>query len=163
MTFESTLAVFGIAHYRGQHAGTGLFGLILLTSMIRVIRGRCVPAGVVRRGQKPTLPFVDWYLGLCGLLAAYWSVLRWSHVLLGASVEELRESSDMFSFPLGLLHPAFLIGRDKWSSDVIGIICGNAFFYALLTFVLYRAVHSRLNRNREIRLNITDSDPRNDP
>jgi hypothetical protein len=75
---------------------------------------------------------------------------------LGASKAELNENWDFFSIPLGWINSAFVIRSDKWLSDVIGIIMANSVFPALVTFAVYMAVRARLNRNRAIRLNITD-------
>jgi hypothetical protein len=92
----------------------------------------------------------------------YWQAWGWLHIALGASKDELNENWDFFSIPLAWINSVFLIRSDKWLSDVIGIIMGNSFFYAILTFALYKVVRTRLNRNRAILLNITDVESEDD-
>ena len=45
----------------------------------------------------------------------------------------------------------FVITPDKTFTAVCGILCGDAFFYALVCFSLGRFGHSLIQRNRVIR------------
>jgi hypothetical protein len=151
-----TLVALGTPTFNARHAGTWLLVLLFLAIPIRVIWGILIPPWIERGPFKPRLPFIVWYVSVCVMNIAYWTLWGWLHVGLGASKDELNDNWDIYSVPLAWVNTAFLIRSDKWLSDVIGIICGNSFFYALALFGLYTVVHARLNRNRAIRLNITD-------
>jgi hypothetical protein len=152
----TTLAVLGALTFRSRHAGTWLLVLLLLAIPIRFLWGIVVPPWFERGVFKAGLPFIAYYVSVCVLQVAYWSLWGWLHVGLGATKDELNDNWDVFSVPLAWINPAFLIRSDKWLSDVLGIIMGNSFFEALAFFVAYTAVRRRLNRNRAIQLNITD-------
>ena len=154
----TTLTVVGALTFRSPHAGTWLLVLLLSAIPIRFLWGIVVPPWFERGPLKAGLPFIVYYVSVCALQIAYWSLWGWIHVGLGATKEELNDNWDIFSVPLAWINPAFLIRSDKWLSDVIGIIMGNSFFEALVLFLLYKGVHARLNRNRAIRLSITDTD-----
>jgi hypothetical protein len=158
-----TLAALGALTFHARHAGTWLLVLLLSAIPIRAIWGILIPPWFERGVFKVGLPFIAYYVSVCVLQIAYWSLWGWLHVGLGASKDELNENWDFFSIPLAWINSAFLIRSDKWLSDIFGIIMGNSFFEALAFFVVYRAVRARLNRNRAIRLNITDGESDDEP
>ncbi|MBZ5664656.1 MAG: hypothetical protein LAO30_08650 [Acidobacteriia bacterium] len=158
----TTLVALGILTFNARHAGTWLLVLLFLSIPIRVIWGILIPPWIERGAFKAGLPFIAWYVTLCAFQIAYSLFWGWLHVGLGASKAELNENWDFFSIPLCWISSAFLVRSDKWLSDVIGIIVGNTFFEALGMFAVYTGVRARLNRNRAIRLNITDIEPRDE-
>ena len=158
-----TLAALGALTFHARHAGTWLLVLLLSAIPIRAIWGILIPPWIERGAFKAGLPFIAWYVAACATQIAYWSLWGWLHIGLGASKDELNENWDFFSIPLAWINSAFLIRSDKWLSDIFGIIMGNSFFYALGIFALYTGVRARLNRNRAIRLNITDSESDDKP
>lgn len=107
---------------------------------------------------KTGLPFVAYCVAVSFLQIGYWTLWGWLHIGLGASRDELNDNWDIYSVPLAWINPAFLIRSDKWLSDVSGTIMGNSIFEALVFFGLYTAVRARLDRNRAIRLKISDAD-----
>lgn len=151
-----SLAAIGTATFRRDHAGTWLLALLLAAIPLRLIFGILIVPWFELGAVRYSLPFPVWYVACCVTTLIYWEAWSWLHLGLGASKDEINENWDFFSVPLAWINSAFLIRSDKWPSDVIGIIMGNAFFYALGTFALYAGVRTRLNRNRAIRLNITD-------
>src|SRR5262249_26228977 len=154
-----TLGALGIPTFNSEHAGTWLLVLVLLALPSRMVWGLLVPPWIQRGVYKTGLPFIAWYFVASLTQFLMWSFWGWLHILLGASNAEMRENLDSFSLPLYWINSAFLIRPDKRFADVCGIILGNSFFYALVMFALYTGVHAKLNRNRAIQLNITDSDP----
>jgi len=128
-----------------------------------MIWGILIPPWIERGAFRAGLPFIAWYVGFSAMQIAYWTIWGWLHIGLSASKDELNENWDFFSVPLAWINSAFLIRSNKSLSDVFGIIIGNSFFYALGIFVVYTGVRARLNRNRAIRLNITDTDSVDEP
>ncbi len=63
-----------------------------------------------------------------------------------------------FSMPLCWVNPRFFISTERSFLDVCGILFGNAFFGALLTFILYHGVHRRMRKNRITQMNIVGAD-----
>ena len=131
--------------------------LIFSAVPIRVIWGWFLPgssAGRSRQGCLLSPTALPWSF----LQIGYWTLWGWLHIGLGASRDELNDNWDIYSVPLAWINPAFLIRSDKWLSDVSGTIMGNSIFEALVFFGLYTAVRARLDRNRAIRLKISDAD-----
>lgn len=157
-----TVGVIGVSTYNSDHAGMWLLVLIFLTLPLRIICGLLVPATFKIGTGKQKIPFIFWYIGLCVFTIAYWSCWGWLHVLLGASKGEFQENLDIFSLPLGMIGGQFVITPDKTFADVCGILCGNAFFYTLVWFLLYRFGHSLIQRNRVTRLDLSAPDSKNE-
>lgn len=159
--FLTFLSLAGIGSFvlDSQHIGTWLLLLIILSLPVRIGWGFVIPPWLERGQYKNGWPFGFLYLAAFVTLFLEWTAWGWLHVGLGATRAELSENWFFFSIPLCWVSSKFLIRSDRWLSDAIGTILGNAFFYAVGAFALYRTVSSRLNRNRAIRLKITDSDP----
>ena len=157
------LGLIGVVTYNSEHAGRWLLILIALLLPIRIVYGLLVPATFEIGTGKRRLPlFLASYLGSCLFLLAYWSVWGWLHVLLRASNGEFQENLDFFSLPLGMISRALVITPSKTFADVCGILFGNAFFYALVMFALYRFGHSLIQRNRVTRMDLSTPDSPNE-
>jgi hypothetical protein len=151
-----TLVALAIPTFNGDHSGTWLLVLLVLAVPIRVIWGIIIPPWIERGAFKSEVPFIAFYGASCLMGIIYWTLWGWLHVGLGATKDELKDNWDIFSVPLGWIHPGFVIRSDKWLSDVFGTIMGNSFFGAVAIFFVYRVVRTRLNQNRAIRLDIAD-------
>ncbi len=149
-----TLAVAGMAAYSHEHPGAWLLALLCLAVPLRFVFGALVPPWFETGPGKDRLPFVSWYVFCCLFAFLYWQVWGWVHVLLGASKEEFGSAMGFFSMPLCWVNPRFFISTDRSFLDVCGILFGNALFGAILTFILYRGVHSRMRKNRVTQMNI---------
>lgn len=155
------LAGIGSVVFHSQHIGTWLFLLIIVSIPVRIAWGFVIPPWIERGEYKSGWPFGFFYLAVFMTLFLEWIAWGWLHVGLGATRAELSENWFFFSIPLCWISSNFLIRSDRWLSDAVGSILGNSFFYALFAFALYRAVSSVLDRNRAIRLNITDPEEKN--
>jgi len=153
-----TLAGAATLVLTSQHIGTWLLLLIILTFPVRIAWSFVIPPWIERGELKSGWPFGFFYFAAFFTLFMDWMAFGWLHVGLGATKSEISENWFFFSIPLYWIDSNFLIQSDRWLSDAIGSILGNSFFYALVAFALYRGVSTRLNRNRAIRLKITDSD-----
>jgi hypothetical protein len=149
-----TLAAVGIAAYSHEHPGAWLLALLCLALPLRLVFEVLVPPWFEIGPGKGRLPFIFWYISCCLFAFLYWQAWGWLHILLGASKEELGAAMAFFSMPLCWVNPRFFISTDRSFLDVCGILFGNPFFGAILTFLLYRGVHRRMQRNRITQMNI---------
>jgi hypothetical protein len=89
-------------------------------------------------------------------VVAYGFFTGWLVALLGGH-RDAAEITDMWSVPLGLINPAFVIRPEKSLAEVLGIVTANCYFYALgLTFV-FKVVHGFLRRSRVTQLGISST------
>ena len=156
------LGLLGASTYSSGHAGTWLLILIVLTPPIRIVCGLLVPATFQVGMGKQSLPFIAWYIAYCLFVFVYWNGLTWVHLLLKASKDELQENLDFFSLPLGMVSRDFVITPTRTFADVCGILFGNAFFYAVVFFLLYKFGHSLIQRNRVTRMDLSGGDHQNE-
>jgi DNA-directed RNA polymerase subunit RPC12/RpoP len=106
--------------------------------------------------KKNLALFIGIWLFLILYLVAYGFVTGLLASIMQASDHDKMVVPTLFSVPLGLVNPAFLITPDKGLADVLGIMTANSYFYALvLTFIL-KTVHGFLSRSRTIQLGISD-------
>jgi hypothetical protein len=156
------LVATGAATYSRGHTGTWLLALLLSAIPLRIVFGFLIPPWFELGSIKYGLPFVLWYVAICVSNFLYWQIWGWSSLALVGKADA-RETMDFFSLPLIWISPSFYINSSRSFADVCGILFGNAFFYALATFVVYRVVNARLNRSRAIRLGISDADSEDEP
>ena len=75
------------------------------------------------------------------------------------------QATDIFSLPLGLVNPRFMIRPDKSLAEVLGIITANSYFVALALVAIFTVVHGFIRRSRVTQLGISrptlndDDDP----
>lgn len=100
--------------------------------------------------------FVSAWLGCTLYMAVYGYLIGAWAFSLGASPQEIRESLGLWSIPLGLANSAFVVTPDKPFVTDLGIIAANSYFYAFGLTVVYKAVHTILQRNRITQLAISD-------
>jgi ammonia channel protein AmtB len=148
----------GAVTYSREHAGSWLLVLILTAIPLRVLLGVLLPPWFALGRPKSNLPFPVWYFSICLTMFLYWQFWGWSNLALGASQTEVAENLEFFSVPLCFASRSFLITPARTLPDVVGILFGNAFFYAIGMFIVYRAVHARLNRNRITQMNLSGAD-----
>jgi len=67
------------------------------------------------------------------------------------------EATDIFSMPLGLVNPRFMIRPDKSLAEVIGIITANSYFWSLGLTILFKVVHGFISRSRVTQLGISST------
>jgi hypothetical protein len=151
----AALVVVGAITYNQVHPGAWLLGLVFLSIPLRIIFGLLVPPWFETHKLKSGIPFILWYVSFSIFLFIYWQVLGWTNILLGASRSEFNDTMGFFSMPLCWVNPRFFITPERSFLDVCGILAGNSFFFAVLAFVAYRAVHARLLANGITRMNLT--------
>ena len=121
-------------------------------SPLRVETGPAKGSG----SYKSTLRlFLSFWFSTILFVVAYGFFTGWLVFLLGSPRQDVADIGDMFSFPLGLINPAFIIRPEKGLAEVLGIVTANCYFYALgLTFV-FKVVHGFLRRSRVTQLGIS--------
>jgi hypothetical protein len=149
------LIVIGTIADSHDHPGTWLLSLIFLSIPLRIVWSVLIPPWFELGRPKSGIPFLFWYVTCVTLAFFYWQAWGWLTILLRASRNDFNDMMGFFSMPLCWVNPRFFIAPDRSFWDVCGILAGNSFFYALLTFLLYRAVHARLRANRVTRMNLT--------
>ncbi|HEY3770032.1 MAG TPA: hypothetical protein VGN44_15260, partial [Candidatus Angelobacter sp.] len=87
--------------------------------------------------------------------AARGDLTGWIAALLGAPREEVARSTDLWSIPLGLINPSFVIKPDKGLAEVLGIVTANSYFDALALTIVFKVVHGFLKRSRVTQLGIS--------
>jgi hypothetical protein len=132
------------------------FVLPLTASLLPAQMVELCPSAKSSSSYKRTLVlFLTWWLTCVLIAVAYGFFTGWLAFLLGAPRRDVADASDMFSFPLGLINPAFIISPEKGLAEAVGIVTANSYFYALgLTFV-FKVVHGFLRRSRVTQLGIS--------
>jgi hypothetical protein len=125
---------------------------VLLPPRLKVVPDSVRGPGSVK---KNLALFIGIWLSLILYLVAYGFFTGLLASLMQASPDDKMIVPIMFSVPLGLVNPAFLITPEKSLAEVLGIMIANSYFYALvLTFIL-KTVHGFLRRSRTIQLGIS--------
>lgn len=78
--------------------------------------------------------------------------------VLGSS-RDIREHLGMLSLPLFWFSKKFLITPESSFPDLCGILLGNSFFYGLVLYVCYQAVHWSMRRSRTTQLSLGVKNP----
>jgi uncharacterized protein (DUF983 family) len=107
--------------------------------------------GVVSRNLGLFLGF--WFACAFTVLSEGY-VLGWFAWLVG-SRQDMVESMDLWSIPLGLVNSAFTVRPEKSLAAVIGIVSANCYFWALGLTLVYKFVHSRIRKSRVTELGIS--------
>ncbi len=90
-------------------------------------------------------------LTLClNTLVLQTAMLRWA----GASQQDLLESYEFASLPLGLINSWFVIRPGTAPLHVCFILIANSYFYSLLLVPVTKFVRYRLATNRTLRLDL---------
>jgi hypothetical protein len=106
---------------------------------------------------KRTLRFflASWF-SLILMAVVYASIIGFIPFLLGVGQDAV-EATDIFSIPLGLVNPRFMIRPDKSLAEVIGIITANSYFWSLGTTIVFKVVHGFISRSRVTQLGISST------
>jgi len=108
--------------------------------------------------------FIFW-IGCILFAVVYGSFIGAVPFLLGAPRQDAVQATDIFSLPLGLVNPRFMIRPDKSLAEVLGIITANSYFVALALVAIFTVVHGFIRRSRVTQLGISrptlndDDDP----
>lgn len=125
----------------------------LVISPYEVSKYDAPPPGPIARNLK--LFLAVWFATVAlVLLEGY--VFGWLAYLVG-SRQEVIESTDLWSVPLGFVNPAFVVRPEKDLVGVIGIVSANGYFWALGLTLVFKFVHSRMRSNRVTELAISGS------
>jgi hypothetical protein len=98
--------------------------------------------------------FVVFWIGIVLTLIIYYSVLAWWMFALGAPRAEIDAQVGIFSFPLGLVNPAFVISTQRGLARVLGVLIANSYFYAIALTAVFKTVHRAISRSRVTQLGI---------
>jgi hypothetical protein len=116
------------------------------------------PTGKNSGSYKRTLIlFLTWWLVCIVIAVVYGFFAGWLAALLGAPRQDVTEVTDMWSVPLGLINPAFVIRPEKGLAEVLGIVTANCYFYALALTAVFKIVHGFLRRSRVTQLGISNT------
>ncbi len=151
----AVLTALAIPTYTSEHAGTWFLELLLIALPVRLICGVLVPPPFECGQQRSKLPFVAWYVACCLMIFVYWTGFGWTHILLGASKDELRDNLNFFSLPLGMVSRGFVLAPQRTFVDVCGILLANCFFYARVLFLLHKFGAFLIRRNRVTRMDLS--------
>lgn len=99
--------------------------------------------------------FIRAWIALTLFMAVYGYFLGWAGVFMGASKEEILEGLDLWSVPLRIVNPAFIVSPDKAFVTDMGIIAANSYFFALGLTAVFKIVHMFIQRSRVIQLSIS--------
>ena len=113
------------------------------------------------RWRRDLVLFISFWVGLTFYLMAYGFGVGWAAYLLGGSQRDIRETTDMWSAPLGWISPAFVVSPDRSFVAVFGIVFANSFFYAAILTATVRLVQIRL-RQRITQIDIFGSGSQDD-
>lgn len=121
------------------------------------------PSDKAAGSYKSTLRlFLALWLGLIVFAVVYGSFIGTLPFLLGAPRQEAVQATDIFSLPLGLVNPRFMINPNKGLAEVIGILTANAYFWALGLTIVFKVVHGFISRSRVTQLGISSTTPNDD-
>src|SRR5215471_7380216 len=112
------------------------------------------PPVKVRWRRNLTL-FVSFWAGMTFYLLAYGFIMGWGAFLTGSPAGEVRETVDMWSYPLAWANSAFIVRPDKSFVVVLGIVTANSYFYTLAVTLAFKVVHGILQRSRITELGIS--------
>ena len=101
--------------------------------------------------------FLIWWFVLILFAIVYGSFIGAVPFLLGAPRQEAMEATGVFSLPLGLINPRFMIRPDKSLAEVIGIITANSYFWSLGLTMVFKVVHGFIRRSRVTQLGISST------
>lgn len=148
------LSVIGIFTHNAQHPGIWILLLLLSAVPLRILLGILIPPWFQAKKDRFGFPFLLWYACFAITMPLSWIAMGWFLVLTGSSKSELQETLVALSLPLAWISSEFLLNPSKEFLDVCGVVLGNSFFYALATFLVWRAAHSVIHRNRVTAMNI---------
>ena len=115
------------------------------------------PSGTSDSYKSTLRLFLVWWFVLILFAVVYGTFIGAVPFLLGAPTQEAVEATDIFSLPLGLLNPKFMIRPDKSLAEVIGIITANSYFWALGLTMIFKVVHGFIRRSRVTQLGISST------
>ena len=101
--------------------------------------------------------FVSFWISLIIVILGYSVVLGWIAFLADGSPRDIREITEMWSIPLGVVNSAFVVRPDKSFVAVLGIVSANCYFWALGLALVFKVVHGVLRRSRVTELGISSS------
>jgi len=163
--FASFVASLIIAQLLGLKAYAAILWIPILLVCIRfapilipvpflrptVVEG---PPVKVRWRRNLTL-FLSFWAGMTFYLLAYGFIMGWGAFLTGSPDPEVRETVDMWSYPLAWVNSAFIVRPDKSFVAVLGIVAANSYFYTLAVTLAFKVVHGILQRSRITELGIS--------
>jgi hypothetical protein len=165
----SFVASIAVVQYLGLKAYAALLWLpILLLCFVYIVplagslRSplRVEPSTSVKSSTsyKNTLRFFAacWFTGIL-LGVTYGFFTGWLAALLGHSHQDVVEAVDIWSFPLSLINPSFIIRPEKSLAEVMGILTANSYFYALGVTVVFKVVHGFIKKSRVTQLGISSA------
>jgi hypothetical protein len=120
---------------------------------LTVDAGRPVKSAV----ERNLVLFLAFWFGLIVTILGYGIAAAVLGTLFGGSRRDVLEITNMWSIPLGVINPAFVIRPEKSFVAAMGIVSANCYFWALGLTLLYKAVHHLLRRNRVTELGLSRS------
>jgi hypothetical protein len=96
--------------------------------------------------KRILLLFLSFWFNITFVALAYGFTLGWAGFLLGGSEREIQETVDLWSLPLGLLSPSFVVTANKTFVTVLGIVFANSFFYAAALTAILTLVNKRVRQ-----------------
>jgi hypothetical protein len=120
-----------------------------LSSPLKVDKG----GGVIERNL---MLFLSFWFGLVVTALSYGFVVGWLVFFSGAPRREVLDVAEMWSVPLGLFSPAFVVRPDKSLAAVVGIVSANSYFWAIGLTLVFKFVHGIIRRSRVTQLGISD-------
>lgn len=99
--------------------------------------------------------FITFWVGFILFAVVYGFSMGWLASLMGGTRQDVELVTGMWSMPLGLINPAFLIKPEKSLAEVLGILTASCYFYALALTFVFKVVHGFLRRNRVTQLGIS--------
>lgn len=99
--------------------------------------------------------FLSFWFGLVLLAVVNGFFTGWIVALLGAPREDVAATTDLWSIPLGMINPSFVIKPEKGLAEVLGIVTANCYFNAIALTIVFKVVHGFLKRSRVTQLGIS--------
>jgi hypothetical protein len=125
----------------------------LVISPYEVSKYAAPPPGPIARNIKL---FLGIWFAIVALVLLEGYVFGWLAYIIG-SRQEVIESIDLWSVPLGFVNPAFVVRPEKDLVEVIGIVSANGYFWAMGLTLVFKFVHSRMRNSRVTELAISGS------
>ena len=120
--------------------------MVIAPPRLRVLTSSDLATTKIEPWRRNLRFFLILWFALTFYLVTYGFVIGWCAYLLGHSLQDVREATDMFSMPLAFVNSAFVIRPTSSLAAVFGIVFANCFFYAAVLLAIVRIVQKRLHQ-----------------
>jgi uncharacterized protein (DUF983 family) len=164
LSFVLSMVVVQILGLKAYAALLWLPILFVSLAVVLPVTASLLPARMVELGpsarssgsyKRTLVLFLTWWLTCVFIAVTYGFSAGWLAALLRAPRQDIAVLTDMWSFPLGLINPSFIIRPERSLAEVLGIVTANCYFCALALTFVFKIVHGFIKRSRVTQLGIS--------